>query len=67
MYNWKKVMSGSDVAKVLEDNGWKFLRQKGSHKQYKKNNIVCTVPMHSEIKIGTLSSIKKTILIAEKL
>ena len=67
MYNWKKVMSGSDVAKVPEDNGWKLLRQKGSHRQYKKNHIVCTVPMHSEIKAGTLSSIKKTILIAEKI
>ena len=67
MYNWKKVMSGSDVAKVLMDNGWEFMRQKGSHRQYKKNNIVCTVPMHAEIKTGTLSSIKKTIELAEKL
>jgi predicted RNA binding protein YcfA (HicA-like mRNA interferase family) len=67
MYNWKKVMSGNDVAKVLENNGWELLRQKGSHRQYRKNQIVCTIPMHSEIKAGTLSSIKRTIELAEKL
>ncbi len=67
MYNWKKVMSGNDVSKLLINNGWELIRQKGSHRQYKKNNIVCTVPMHPDIKTGTLSAIKRTIELAEKL
>jgi predicted RNA binding protein YcfA (HicA-like mRNA interferase family) len=64
-YDWKKVMSAKDIIKILEKNGWEFVRQKGSHKQYKKNNVLCTIPFHDEIKSGTLSNIKRTIVLAE--
>jgi len=45
-YEWKKVMSAKDVVRQLESNGWVLDRQRGSHLQYLKNGIVCTVPNH---------------------
>ncbi len=64
-YAWKKVMTAKEVIKLLEQNGWIFVRQKGSHKQFKKNEIICTVPFPGEIKTGTLASIKRTVALAE--
>jgi len=64
-YEWKKVMSGKEVVAMLKRNGWVEESQKGSHKKLKKNGIGCIVPMHDEIKRGTLSSIKSMVQLAE--
>ncbi len=56
-----RVLSGSDVCKILEDNGFLFARQKGDHVTYQKNAAGITystqVPLHREIAPGTLRSI----------
>lgn len=46
------------IIKVLEEKGFKFIRQKGSHRLYKKGDLRVTVPYHSkDLKPGTLRSI----------
>ncbi|HSW56683.1 MAG TPA: type II toxin-antitoxin system HicA family toxin [Ignavibacteriaceae bacterium] len=56
-----KVLSGKDVWKILEQNGFQMVRQKGSHivmqKKIGETTITVPVPNHSELKIGTLQSI----------
>ena len=57
-------MKARDVIKLIEDDGWYLVRQKGSHKQYKhksKKGLV-TVAVHKmsdDIAPGTLNSILK--------
>jgi predicted RNA binding protein YcfA (HicA-like mRNA interferase family) len=43
-----KSLSGKDLAKILEKNGWQLLRIQGSHHIYgKPNNVVrLSVPIH---------------------
>jgi len=54
-------LSGSDVADILQDNGFRFVRQKGSHAAYQTlrggRTVTVIVPMHDEIRIGTLMEI----------
>lgn len=46
------------IIKVLESKGFNFIRQKGSHKLYKKGSLRVTVPFHNkDLKPGTLKSI----------
>ena len=56
-----KVLSSKEVCKILEQNGFQVVRQKGSHivmqKKAGETTITVPVPNHSEIKIGTLQSI----------
>lgn len=56
-----KVFSGEEICQLLELNGFKRVRQKGSHIIMQKEEIDTThtvpVPLHKEIKIGTLQSI----------
>ena len=56
-----KVLSGKEVCKILEQNGFELVRQKGSHivmqKKTTDTTITIPVPNHKEIKIGTLQSI----------
>ena len=53
--------SASKLCKILEENGFKRIRQKGSHiimqKNIENSSITIPVPNHKEIKIGTLMSI----------
>ena len=57
------VLSGFDVIKRLKRAGFIATRQKGSHVRLEKfagdKTIKITVPLHSEIKKGTLSRIIK--------
>ena len=49
-----------EVIQALEKAGFKFIRQKGSHKIYIKENVGITVPSHNkDLKIGTLRHIIK--------
>jgi len=57
-------MKVRDVIKLVENDGWYLVRQKGSHKQYKhtiKKGVI-TIFVHKlsdEVAKGTLSSILK--------
>lgn len=66
-YDWKKSMSGKEIVAMLKRNGWEEVSQNGSHNKLKKNGIHVIVPMHKEIRIGTLSSIKATVNSVEKI
>jgi len=47
-----------EVIKILEKAGFKFVRQKGSHRIYLKNNRAVTVPYHNkDIRKGTLGAV----------
>ena len=51
------VLKPQQVIKVLESNGFQFVKQKGSHRKYKKSGRTVIVPMHYELAKGTLLSI----------
>ncbi|KKQ73757.1 MAG: hypothetical protein US94_C0026G0004 [Berkelbacteria bacterium GW2011_GWB1_38_5] len=49
-----------EVIKILEKAGFKFVRQKGSHRIYLKNNRAVTVPYHNkDIRKGTLGAVSQ--------
>jgi len=54
-------MSGRDARKILERNGFVFVRQNGGHMMMQKQeeNTTRTVPVpdHAELRIGTLHGI----------
>ncbi len=56
-----KILSGKDVCKILYEQGFVQVRQKGSHiimqKKQNEQTITVPVPNHPEIKIETLQSI----------
>jgi len=46
------------IIKILEQKGFRFIRQKGSHRLYKRESLRITVPYHNkDLKPGTLRSI----------
>jgi len=51
------VLRPEQVIKGLEGNGFRFIKQQGSHRKYKKDGRTAIVPMHYEVAKGTLSSI----------
>jgi len=57
-------MKVSEIIKIIEDDGWILVRQKGSHRQYKhkfKKGLV-TIASHKmsdDVAKGTLNSILK--------
>ncbi|MBK8285286.1 MAG: type II toxin-antitoxin system HicA family toxin [Ahniella sp.] len=52
-------ISGADAVRALEKLGFVAVRQRGSHVVMRKGSIGCVVPMHRELKVGTLSGILK--------
>lgn len=56
-----KVFSGAELGRLLEQHGFANVRQRGSHRVMQKKTangtVTVPVPMHSDIKIGTLLSI----------
>lgn len=57
------VLSGKEVIKILEQLGFRVVRQRGSHvvlrKDTENGTQGCVVPLHKEIKRGTLGDIVK--------
>jgi predicted RNA binding protein YcfA (HicA-like mRNA interferase family) len=55
------VLSGRELCKILAQNGFEKVRQKGSHiimqKQKGSTTITIPVPDHDELKTGTLLGI----------
>lgn len=56
-------ISSKEVIRSLERLGCEQIRQTGSHvvmkKETEEGEIGCVVPLHRELKVGTLSSILK--------
>ena len=56
-----RTLSGKDICVILSKHGFIKVRQKGNHvimqKLTEDSTITVPVPMHKEIKIGTLHSI----------
>jgi predicted RNA binding protein YcfA (HicA-like mRNA interferase family) len=58
-----KSISGKELAKILEDHGWDFLRVRGSHHIYGKIGSVVrlSIPIHGNrpLKSGLLRHLLK--------
>jgi predicted RNA binding protein YcfA (HicA-like mRNA interferase family) len=52
-------ISGDEAVRALEKLGFSRIRQKGSHVIMRRGSVGCVVPLHREIKVGTLSCILK--------
>jgi predicted RNA binding protein YcfA (HicA-like mRNA interferase family) len=51
------VCSGAEVIRALERLGFRVVRQRGSHVMLRNGVVGCVVPVHRELKRGTLSGI----------
>ena len=65
-----RKLSGHELIKVLFKAGFRPKRQKGSHviliKETERGKVGCTVPLHKELKIGTIKGILKQAGISEE-
>jgi len=57
-------MKTKDIIKIIEQDGWFEVRQKGSHRQYKHNSKkgLVTIPVHrlsNDLPLGLEKSILK--------
>lgn len=52
-------ISGAQAVRAFEKLGFAAVRQKGSHVVLRKGSVGCVVPMHRELKVGTLSGVLK--------
>lgn len=50
-------ISGAAIIKALERLGFVRVRQSGSHVVLRRGSKGCVVPMHNEVKVGTLAGI----------
>ncbi len=70
MSNLPRNLSGFDVVKALSKAGFVLKRQKGSHAFLEKIDgrvrWGCVVPMHNELKIGTLKGILRQARMSEE-
>ena len=55
------VVSGGHLVRALERIGWQVVRQRGSHVRlsHPERSTFLVVPLHRELKRGTLSGILK--------
>jgi predicted RNA binding protein YcfA (HicA-like mRNA interferase family) len=51
------VLSGQALVKALERLGFEQVRQRGSHVVMRRGSAGCVVPMHKEVKTGTLAGV----------
>ena len=51
------VVSGKECRKALGRLGFEEARQRGSHLVMRRGESGCVVPMHGEIKAGTLAGV----------
>ena len=56
-----RVLSGREVCKILESQGFAVVRQRGSHivvqTRLAATTVTMPVPDHAELELGTLASI----------
>ncbi len=50
-------VSGAEVVRALERLGFAAIRQRGSHVMLRRGSSGCVVPLHREVKRGTLGGI----------
>lgn len=50
-------ISGAEAVKALQKLGFEKARQSGSHVVMKRGVKGCVVPMHAELKVGTLAGL----------
>ncbi len=50
-------ISGAEVVRALERLGFERIRQSGSHVIMRRGVRGCVVPMHNEVKVGTLAGL----------
>ena len=50
-------ISGEEAARAFEKLGFRRVRQNGSHLIMRRGTAGCVVPMHKEIKTGTLAGV----------
>lgn len=50
-------LSGLQIIRILERLGFLQVRQSGSHVVLRRGSNGCVVPMHKEVKVGTLAGI----------
>jgi len=50
-------LSGREIIRALEPLGFEQTAQSGSHIKLKRSGISCVVPLHKEVKRGTLAGI----------
>jgi predicted RNA binding protein YcfA (HicA-like mRNA interferase family) len=50
-------VSGAQAQRALERLGFQKVRQSGSHVIMRREGKGCVVPMHAEIKVGTLAGV----------
>jgi predicted RNA binding protein YcfA (HicA-like mRNA interferase family) len=53
------VVSGKELIALLEKDGFRVVRQKGSHVSLQKGPSKTVVPLHDELAKGTLLGIMK--------
>ena len=53
--------SGAAIIKALERPGFTKIRQTGSHAMMRRGSIGCVVPVHREVKLGTLARILRQV------
>lgn len=51
------VLSGAEVVRALERLGFMQMRQRGSHVVMRRDGAGTVVPLHREVKQGTLNGI----------
>jgi predicted RNA binding protein YcfA (HicA-like mRNA interferase family) len=59
------VLSGADVVGILERLGFEQIRQRGSHVVMRKGSVGTVVPLHREVKTGTLAGILRQAQISQ--
>jgi len=58
------VVSGAQIVRALERLGFRQVRQRGSHVVMRRGDRGCTVPLHKEVRVGTLGTILRQAEIA---
>lgn len=65
-----RKLSGREVIKALSKSGFAPVRQSGSHvilvKEAAEGKVGCVVPLHKELKIGTIKGILKQAKMSEE-
>jgi predicted RNA binding protein YcfA (HicA-like mRNA interferase family) len=51
------LVSGAEVIRAFERLGFVMVRQRGSHVMMRRGSSGCVVPLHREVKRGTLGGI----------
>ncbi len=58
------ILSGDEVVNALQKLGFERVRQRGSHVVLKRGSAGCVVPLHREVKTGTLAGILRQAQVA---